>query len=67
MRTRISVAILMVISLATASTFAQISSTKQGKQELSMDSLRKKEENAKDSIVHTAKHVRYTLAELYDH
>lgn len=54
----------MVISLATASTFAQISSTKQGKQELSMDSLRKKEENAKDSIVHTAKHVRYTLAEL---
>ena len=65
MRFIISLAIsLLFISSTTVDALAQISSTKQTPKALSLDSLRKREESAKDSIVYTAKHIRYTLAGL---
>lgn len=65
MRFVISLAIsLLLTSSTTVDALAQISSTKQAHKALSLDSLRKREESAKDSIVYTAKHIRYTLAGL---
>mgnify|MGYP000063563789 CR=1 FL=1 len=60
----LSLTISLLISFTTVDVLAQISSTKQAPKVMSLDSLRKREDNTKDSIVYTSKYIRYTLAEL---
>lgn len=62
MKVKKAIAVLVII-MAVVSAFAQVPATKRGGA-VSLDSLRKAEESRKDSITYSARHIRYTTAEL---